>query len=223
MNQERIRVVIADDHYLVREGLKASFKKRSDFHLTGEAEDGKQLMELVRLDPPDVVLTDLRMPFMDGAQATKQIRKIAPGTAVLAVSFMDNLYAIVEVLEAGAMGYISKSAAVSEIMEAICKVHKGIPHFCKTTGTLLGKQIATSGFDPYKKFKPEFTGQQVRIIRLISKGMSTKQIAEQLDITVRTVETHRSNILMNLQMKNPVGIMVYAMKKGLITLEELPS
>lgn len=222
MNRECIRLVIADDHYLVREGLRTSLEKRGGIQLAGEAVNGKELMALVEYHHPDVVLTDLRMPELDGAQATRQIRKMAPATAILALSFMENIFSIVEVLEAGAMGYISKTAPVSEIIEAIHKVHMGIPYFCRTTGTLLGREIARSGFDPYKKFRPDFTGQQVRIIRMISKGMSSKQIADQLEVTVRTVESHRRNILDNLQIRNPVGIMLYAVKKGLVTMEELP-
>lgn len=172
------RIVIADDHHLIREGLSSAIAKKSNHIIVAQAKNGKELIELVKVYKPDIVITDIKMPVLDGIEATKQIIKFNPDIGVIALSFMDNEYAVVDILQAGALGYLSKSADISEILEAISKVYNRLPYYCATTTRLLAKEIALSCFNPYKKFKPVFTEQELRVIRLISLGRSSKEVSD---------------------------------------------
>jgi DNA-binding NarL/FixJ family response regulator len=223
MEQLALSVVIADDHELVRDGLKTALEKKGDFKVIGQAANGKELVELVSILHPEIVVTDINMPVMNGVQATRIIKSLCPDIGIIAVSFMDNEFSVVEMLEAGALGYICKSSGVAELREAIWKVYSKIPYFCASTSALLGQRIAESSFDPYKKFKPIFTEQEIRVIRMIALGKNSREISELLDIKLRTVDAHRRNILENLAIKSPVGIMIYAIKNHIISVEEFPA
>jgi DNA-binding NarL/FixJ family response regulator len=222
MEQVALSIVVADDHELVRDGLKAALEKKGDFKVIGQAANGRELIELVSGLHPDIVVTDINMPVVNGVQAAKVISSLYPDIGIIAISFMDNEFAVVEMLEAGALGYITKSSDVSELREAIWKVYSKIPYLCSSTSVFLGQQIAQSSFDPYKKFKPLFTEQEIRIIRLIALGKNSREISDLLEIKLRTVDAHRRNILENLNIKSPVGIMIYAIKNHIVSLEELP-
>jgi two-component system, NarL family, response regulator NreC len=222
MTHPNITLIIADDHELIRDALKTALEKKAPFTVLATARNGNELIKLVKKHNPDVVITDIKMPVMDGIDATRCIRLSHPDISVMALTMIDNEFSIVEMLEAGALGYLNKGADITEIIEAVYKVYDKLPYYCSTTNACLGKQIAQSKFDPYEKFKPIFTEQEIRIIRLISKGIPTKQISAVLNIKPRTVDAHRRNILDNLQIKNSIGIMIYAIRHNLIKIEELP-
>jgi two-component system, NarL family, response regulator NreC len=217
-----LKIVIADDHQLIREGLTNALHKNDSLKVLGQATNGQELVELVKEFQPDVVLTDIKMPILNGIEATRKIKAINPDIEVVGLSFIENEFAIVELLEAGALGYASKSSSIDEIIEAISKVYNKIPFYCSTTTAFLEKEIAVSSFNPYRRFKPIFTEQEIRVIRCITKGMTSQQISDYLGITVRTVDAHRRNILCNLKLKTPIGIMIYAIKNNLIAIDELP-
>jgi DNA-binding NarL/FixJ family response regulator len=214
-----IKIVMADDHEIFRDGFKLMFTKQPDMILAGEAENGRELIELVRQHRPEVVITDIKMPVMDGIEATKKIMEEFPDTGVIGLSMFDEDDLIIDMLEAGAKGYLLKNAGKEQIKEAIRTVYAGDPYYCKTTSNKLTQMIAKSRFNPYtKKPKVEFSEREKEIIGLISKEFSNKEIAEKLFLSHRTVEGHRLKIMEKMDVKNTVGLVVYAIKNNLLKL-----
>lgn len=215
----QIRIIIADDHEIFRDGFKLMLSKQKDITLAGEAENGKELLELTRTLKPDVVITDIKMPIMDGIEATAKISEEFPETGVICLSMFDEDDLIVDMLEAGAKGFLIKNANKNEIIEAIITVYNNDPYYCKTTSRKLTHMIANSRFNPYKKInKAEFTEREKEIIKMISQEMTNKQIGDKIFLSVRTVEGHRLKILEKMNVKNTVGLVVYAIRNGLLKI-----
>lgn len=214
-----IKIVIADDHEMFRDGFKLMLTKQKDIQLVGEAENGRRLLELVEEEKPDVVVTDIKMPIMDGIEAAKKIHEQFPDTGVIGLSMFDEDDLIIDMLEAGAKGYLLKNSNKEQIGEAIRTVYNGDPYYCKTTSHKLTQMIAKSKFNPYKKKeKIEFTEREIEIVELVCKEMSNKEIAEKLFLSIRTVEGLRLKISEKMNVKNPVGMVIYALKNGLTKL-----
>jgi DNA-binding NarL/FixJ family response regulator len=212
-----IKLMIADDHELYRDGFKLMLSKFPEIILTGEASNGRELLELTAQLNPDVILTDIKMPVMDGIEATKKIAALYPGKGIICLSMYDDDELIIEMLEAGATGYLIKNAGKDQIIEAIKTVYNGDPYYCKTTSHKLTQMIAKSRFNPYHKTaKTEFSEREKEIIACVCDEMTNKQIADKLFISVRTVEGHRLKILEKMNVKNTVGLVVYAIKNGIV-------
>ncbi len=219
IEKKQIRVVIADDHDIYRDGLQLLLKKDREINVVGEAENGHALLELVARHDPHVVITDLRMPVMDGVNAISEINKKHPAVRSIALSTFDSEHLIVDALEAGAVGYIIKNAQKGEIMEAIKTVFDGHPYYCKSTSVRLVKMISDSPFNPYKiKESQQFTDKEKEIIKLICEEKSNKEIGEALFMSSRTVEGLRSKILEKMNVKSAAGIAIYAIKNGLFRI-----
>jgi two-component system, NarL family, response regulator NreC len=215
-NNGHIKLLIADDHEIFRDGFKLMLSKFTDIELVGEAENGRELVELTKKLKPDVIITDIKMPIMDGIDATQKISEKYPDIGIIGLSMFDEDDLIIDMLEAGAKGFLIKNAGKLEITEAIRTVYEGEPYYCKTTSHKLTNLIAKSRFNPYKKVtKIEFTEKERTIIQLICKELSNKEIADKLFVSSRTVEGHRLKILDKMNVKNTVGLVVYAMKHGL--------
>jgi two-component system, NarL family, response regulator NreC len=215
-NNGHIKLLIADDHEIFRDGFKLMLSKFTDIELVGEAENGRELVELTKKLKPDVIITDIKMPIMDGIDATQKISEKYPDIGIIGLSMFDEDDLIIDMLEAGAKGFLIKNAGKLEITEAIRTVYEGEPYYCKTTSHKLTNLIAKSRFNPYKKVnKIEFTDKERIIIQLICKELSNKEIADKLFVSSRTVEGHRLKILDKMNVKNTVGLVVYAMKHGL--------
>ena len=211
-----IRIVLADDHEIFRDGFQTMLKKQSNVELIGEAENGKELIELVEKCNPDVIITDIKMPKMDGVEATKILSGRFPDIGVIALSMFDEDDLVVDMLEAGAKGYLIKNAAKHEILEAISTVFEKGTYYCQHTSHKLAQMIAKSKFNPYKKAKKiEFTKREIDIIRLICAEYSNKEMGTQLNLSVRTIEGYRDKILEKMEVKNTAGIVVYAIKNGI--------
>jgi DNA-binding NarL/FixJ family response regulator len=212
-----IKLMIADDHEIYRDGFKLMLSKFPEIILTGEAANGRELLDLATTLKPDVILTDIKMPVMDGIEATKKLAALFPETGIICLSMYDDDELIIEMLEAGATGYLIKNAGKDQIIEAIKTVYNGDPYYCKTTSHKLTQMIAKSRFNPYKKtVKTEFSEREEEIIACICTEMTNKQIADKLFISVRTVEGHRLKILEKMRVKNTVGLVVYAIKNGIV-------
>jgi DNA-binding NarL/FixJ family response regulator len=213
-----IKLLIADDHEIFRDGFKLMLSKFTDIILVGEAENGKQLIDLTETLLPDVIITDIKMPIMDGIEATKKITSLYPDIGIIGLSMFDEDDLIVDMLEAGAKGFLIKNAGKLEITEAIRTVYNQEPYYCKTTSHKLTNMIAKSKFNPYKKIdRIEFTEREKEIIGLICNELTNKEIADKLFLSSRTVEGHRLKILEKMNVKNTVGLVVYAIKNGLYT------
>lgn len=214
-----IRVLLADDHEVYRDGFNVMLKKNADIELIGEAENGQELIEMTGQLKPDVVITDIKMPVMDGVDATRALAEKYPHIGVIAISMYDDDNLIVDMLEAGAKGYLLKNAYKDEIFEAIKTVHEQKTYYCHHTSAKLAKMIAKSNFNPYKKIpKIEFSEKETEIIRLICQEFSNKDIAGRLFLSVRTIEGYRDAILKKMDVRNTAGIVVYAIKNGIFKI-----
>ncbi|RXK58559.1 response regulator transcription factor [Lacibacter luteus] len=215
-----ITIVIADDHEIFRDGFTVMIKKFPEITIIGEAENGTELVALVRKLRPDVVLTDIKMPKMDGIEATKLLVQEQPGTNIIALSMFDEDNLIVDMLEAGARGYLLKNAHKDEIIEAIKAVYKEQTYYCRHTSSKLMQMIAKSRFTPsQKKERPQFTDKEISIIRLICEQLSNKEIADRLNLSVRTIEGYREKIQEKMDVHNTAGIVVYAIKNKIYSFK----
>jgi DNA-binding NarL/FixJ family response regulator len=211
-----IRVVIADDHEIFREGLEVLFKKQNDIELVGEAGNGRELINITEQLHPDVVITDIKMPVTDGIEATKYLTDKHPEIGIIALSMFDDENLIVDMLEAGAKGYLIKNAHKHEILAAIRTVYNQENYFCNHSTVKLAKMIGKSRFNSSRPSdKPEFNEKEKEVIRHICEELSNKEIASNLHLSIRTIEGYREKILEKMNVKNTAGIVVFAIKHGI--------
>ncbi|MET0394214.1 MAG: response regulator transcription factor [Chitinophagaceae bacterium] len=217
-----IRLVIADDHEIFRDGLSLMLSKQPSISLVGQAENGRKLVDLVRELEPDVVMTDVKMPVMDGIEATRFLLSERPDRKIIALSMFDEENLIVDMLEAGARGYLLKNADKQEILDAICNVYDDKTYYCRHTSSRLISLISKSKFNPYRKKEPlSFTDRETEIIRLICQQLTAQEIADRVFLSKRTVEGHRTRILEKMNVKNTAGVVIYALKHRIVTEEEV--
>lgn len=210
------KVVIADDHEIFRDGFKMILGKMNNCVLIGEASNGRELLDIIDQQNPDLVITDIKMPGMDGIEATRKIREKWPQMGVIALSMFNEDELILEMLEAGANGYLLKNADKAEIIEAIEAVAGGDPYYCRSTNSKLAKLIANSRFHPFHRKKAvEFSEKEIEIIRYICQELTNKEIAEKLYLSIRTVEGHRLRILDKMGVKNSIGLVIYAIQNNI--------
>jgi DNA-binding NarL/FixJ family response regulator len=215
----KIKVIIADDHELYRDGLRMLLQKDDEIEVIGEAANGKQLIELVHANSPDVVLTDLIMPGVDGVTAIKEIYKTG-FTRIITLSTFDTEHLIVEALEAGALGYILKNAQKGEIIEAIKTINDFNPYYCKSTSSRMVRLISKSKFNPYTKENLDlFSEKEKEIIRLICEEKSSEEIGRILFMSKRTVDGLRARILSKMNVKTVAGVAIYAIKNSIYFLK----
>jgi DNA-binding NarL/FixJ family response regulator len=211
-----IKVVIADDHEIFRDGLRMMLQKQPEIELLAEAEDGKELIEHVRHLQPDVVVTDIKMPRMDGTAAARHISEHYPSIGIIALTMFDEEDLIIDMLEAGAKGYLLKNADKHEMVNAIKAVYNGEPYYCQHTSHRLAQMIARSKFSPYTQIvKPVFNEREKEMIAYICDGLTNKEIAAKVFLSVRTVEGLRMKIIEKMNVKNTAGIIIYAIKNDL--------
>ena len=215
-----IRLVIADDHEIFRDGLALMLSRQKNMTLAGQASDGAQLLTLARETQPDVVLADIKMPHMDGIEATKALLKEFPDLKIIALSMFSEENLIVEMLEAGAKGYLLKNADKQEILDAIASVMQNQEYYCRDTSVTLASMIVKSSFSR-KKEVVEFSDRELEIIKLICKQFTAQEMGESLFLSRRTVEGYRTRILEKMNVKNTAGVVIYALKNKLISEKEL--
>jgi DNA-binding NarL/FixJ family response regulator len=214
-----VRIILADDHEIFRDGFQTMLKKQKEIEMVGEAENGKELIELTARLNPDVIITDIKMPVMDGIEATRILSDRFPHIGIIALSMFDEDNLVVDMLEAGAKGYLIKNAPKHEIFEAIKTVYKKGTYYCHHTSNRLAQMIAKSKFNPYKKIpKIEFTERETEIIKLICAELSNKEMASHLNLSIRTVEGYRDKIQEKMDVKNAAGIVIYAIKNGIFKI-----
>jgi DNA-binding NarL/FixJ family response regulator len=217
-----ISLVIADDHEIFRDGLALMLSKQDGLSLLGQAENGKQLIELVDEKQPDIVITDIKMPIMTGIEATRLLLQKYPGLKIIALSMFDEENLIVDMLEAGAKGYLLKNADKKEILEAIDTVYEDNIFYCRHTSARLASLIVKRRLDPAKKKKEfQFSDREKEIITLICRQLTAQQIGERLFLSKRTVEGYRTKIMEKMDVRNTAGVVIFALKNSLIREEEI--
>jgi DNA-binding NarL/FixJ family response regulator len=219
---ETIHIAIADDHEIFLDGLAMMLSRQANFRLCGQVSNGQQLLELIAIKKPDVVLTDIKMPILDGIETTKVILQKFPEIKVIALSMFDEEKLIIEMLEAGASGYLLKNAHKNEIIDAVVNVYEGKNYYCAHTSAMLAAMIVRSRFKAsQQKEAITFTGRENEIIKLICQQYTAQQIADKIFLSKRTVEGHRVKIMEKINAKNMAGLVIFALKNGIITEEDI--
>ena len=212
-----IKVLVADDHPVVRKGVQICLAKQEKIRVVGEAVDGDEALRKARELSPDVVLMDISMPGMNGLAVTEVLRKEAPDMKVLILSVHSNKEYIFRVIQAGAHGYVSKEAPPEELLRAIESVHEGEPHFSEDIARAALNEFVNTGGK--KEPFAQLTVREREVLVLIAEGQSNKEIADRLGIGVRTIETHRERIMRRLNIHSVAGLTKYAIANGLVSLE----
>ncbi|MEP3049052.1 MAG: response regulator transcription factor [Roseibium sp.] len=207
-----IRILLADDHELVRDGIRARLQKVPELEVVGEASNGREALELATTLQPDVLLMDVSMPVMNGLEAATEIRKAQPNIAVLILSIYDNPEYVRGVVQAGARGYILKDISATEMITAITSVASGGYYFSSAVGpTLVGASTSAPVEDPYG-----LTDRERQVLAAIARGQPNKEVAKELGISVRTVESHRLNLREKVGNKNAAQLYKVAEDLGLL-------
>ncbi|MGB2868598.1 MAG: response regulator transcription factor [Bacteroidota bacterium] len=214
---EKIRIVIADDHTIVRQGFRSLLQETEAFEVVGEAENGQEAVQVVKKTSPDVVLLDISMPILNGVQATQRIKKFNSRIKILVLSMHKDEEYVREVFQAGAAGYILKQTTREDLIRAIKEVHKGnaylSPSIAKHLVSDYREVVKGSRFG---RIRSGLTPRELEVLQLVAEGNSNKAIAKQLYISVKTVETHRQKIMDVLKIHDVAGLTRYAIAHRII-------
>jgi NarL family two-component system response regulator LiaR len=217
-NQSTIRVLVVDDHTIVRKGTRALLAEVGDIEVVGEAADGREAVDQAEALRPDVILMDLVMPVMDGIEATRKITGSQPDTRVLALTSFAADDKVFPAIKAGALGYLLKHADPEELVDAIRRVYHGEPSLHPSIARKVLHEVRQPS---EKRPTPDpLTDREIEVLQLVAQGLSNQEIADQLSIAEVTVRTHVSNILGKLHLANRVQAALYALREGFTTLEE---
>lgn len=216
-----IRLLLADDHAVVRSGLRLLLEAQPDMVIVGEVENGADAIRRTTDLRPDVVLMDIEMPGMNGIEATRRIKAESAKTAVLALTMYEDDQYFFEMLRAGASGYVPKRAAPDELVSAIRAVSRGeVFLYPSLAGRLVQDYLQRRDLEAQEPAVDELTPREQEVLTLIAQGLSNGEIGAQLVISAKTVDRHRENIMRKLNLHNRVDLVKYALRKGLIDLEE---
>ncbi|NND33462.1 MAG: response regulator transcription factor [Saprospiraceae bacterium] len=203
-----IRIVIADDHQLFIDGIKSILSKEIGISIVGEVNNGLELLQMMQKIPlPDLILTDIRMPKMDGIAATKALIKLHPNLLVLALSMYDQPSDVIEMLNAGARGYLIKNASKSEMIKAIYSMYQSKEYFSPEL-----EQVIKAYKSEANQSRIPLTRREKEILALIGKGRTSLQIGQELNISKLTVDTHRKNMMKKLKLNSAAGLIRYALR-----------
>lgn len=217
------RLLLADDHTILRDGIRALLSAEPDLDVVGEASNGAELLALLENTPADVVLMDVQMPVLDGFATMTELRRRFPEVRVLVLSMLDHENYVARMLDAGALGYVLKNAAISEITYAIRTVAAGGPFLCTEIGlNMLYRAVAQSGSgggggDTGNPGGADLTARELEVLKLIAEGLTNGEISDKLFTSKRTIETHRQNIIAKTQAKNTAALIKLAVSRGLIS------
>jgi len=215
---ERITVLLADDHMIVREGLRALLKAEGDIEVVGEAQTGREAVQLTKRLRPGVVVMDIAMPLLNGLEATRRILKAVPATRVLILSAHGDDEYIRQVVMLGAAGYLVKQTSADLLSRAIREVQKGNTFFSPSITNRLHSLSLESpdGRGVLKKKKAGLSSREVEVLQLIAEGKANKQVARELGISIKTVEKHRQHLMSKLDLHDTAGLTRYAIAAGII-------
>ena len=217
---EKIKVLIVDDHQVVRQGLRTFLELQDDVLVVGEAGDGELAVEMVRQLNPNVVLMDLVMPRLDGISATRQVKSLGTEVKVIALTSFTEDDKVFPAIQAGASSYLLKDVSPDDLVEAIRAVHRGEARLHPDIARKLMEQIAQQASPARESRLDELTEREREVTNLVAKGCSNQEIANELVISEKTVKTHVSNILGKLQLEDRTQLAIYAIKKGLVNPDQ---
>jgi NarL family two-component system response regulator LiaR len=218
-----IKILIADDHALVRDGTRRILEAEKDLRVVGEASDGEEAVALASSLEPNVAIVDIAMPKLDGVEVTRRIKASCPGTAILVVTAYDDDQLVFGLLEAGAAGYLLKSARGHELVEAVRALHAGESVLdAAITRKVLDHFMASPGKRERQKASETLTQREIEIMKLLTGGLSNQEIADRLFLSIRTVQGHLATIFGKLGVGSRTEAVVRALKEGWVTLEDVP-
>ena len=215
-----IRVLIADDHKIMLAGLRSLLEKQADFEVVGEAENGRKAVQMVQEKTPDVVVMDVSMPDLNGMEATTQIIESLPETKVIALSMHSDKRFVMGMLRAGASGYLLKDCASQELANAIFQVAGGKKYLSpEITGVIIDNVLQGGSSEELTTVSSVLSAREREVLQLIAEGWSTKQIASHMYVSIKTIETHRRQIMKKLDLHNIADLTKYALREGLTSIE----
>jgi len=212
-----LRILIADDHEVVRRGLAALLQQQPDWQVCGEAGDGREAVEKAQQLQPDVVILDIGMPSLNGLEATRQMLKANPKARILVLTLHDSDQMVRDVLNAGARGFLLKSDAASELVAAVEALGRDKTYFTsKVSPMVLEPHLRGPSGPPLTLSRSRLTPREREIVQLLAEGKSTKEVAVTLGLSVKTAETHRSNIMRKLQLHSVSDLVLYAVRNNIV-------
>jgi NarL family two-component system response regulator LiaR len=219
----KIKILIADDHAVVRDGTRQILEHEADMDVVAEAADGSEAIKLAGTARPDVAIIDIAMPDVDGIEATRQIKSLYPSVAVLILSAYDDDQFVFSLLEAGAAGYLLKSVRGRELIEAVRQVYAGESVLHPAIARkVLNRFVPASGKTSAQKTADMLSEREIEVLKLATRGFSNQDIADELCLSLRTVQAHLGHIFNKLQVSSRTEAVVRALKEGWVTLEDIP-
>lgn len=213
-----IRIILVDDHQIVRDGLKLLLSSQADFEIVAEGKDGHEAIALVKKYNPDVLISDISMPNLNGLESVELIKKESPGTKVMFLSMFDKEEYVTTAVKIGAHGYLLKDSGKEEMIKAIRKIADGDKYFSSDVSGILVNHMMSSGpkIDTEVENDYNLTKREIQILSKVVDGWSNKQIADDADISVRTIETHRLNIMKKMKVNNAADLVRKALVSNLV-------
>jgi len=213
---DKIKILVVDDHAIMRDGIRALLSLHDDIEIVGEAAEGREAIDKAREFAPDVIVMDIAMPGMDGLEATRRIRKRSPVAKVIVLTQYDNKEYVLSVIKAGAAGYVPKRALGSELVSAIRAVHRGDSFlYPSAAAALIEGYRQQAEAEPYDRL----TEREREILKLVADGHTSREIADMLFISLKTVLGHRAKIMEKLDLHNRAELIKYAIRKGLVSID----
>ncbi len=218
---KKIRILLADDHSIVRSGLRSLFRTTHEFIVVGEASNGDDAVRLAAKLHPDIAIMDISMPKMSGIEATKLIKQRHPDIKVLILTIHDNEEYIYEMIRAGANGYVLKDAEKQEIFTAVRTVASSEPFFSPGVSKLIVEKIAKDNAAPPRTSSPNLrlTKREEEVLRLVAEGLTSRAIADKLCLSISTINTHRTNLMQKLDIHETAGLVRFAIQEGLMKVD----
>lgn len=214
-----IKLLLVDDHPVVREGLKSALSSKARMKVVGEASTGEEAVLKARQLRPDIILLDINMPIMTGLQAAKILRGVAPRTKIIALTMHDNKEYILKITQLGARGYVLKDSSPSELVQAIETVHAGEVYFSSRASKQILKEYVKTADRSKSDPGPELSGREQEVLKMIATGLSNRAIAERMFVSIRTVQSYRDRIVQKLGINTVAGLTKYAIRRGLVAVE----
>ena len=213
-----LNVLIVDDHRILRQGLKSLLEKEPDLHVAAEADDGREALDILASTPIDLVIMDVAMPGLNGIEATRKLSSLRPGVKVIGLSMHTDRRFVAEMLKSGAVGFVSKDSAFEELVQAIRTVQGGQVYLSPSAAGVVVDEYLRRTFPAQPSAFSSLTAREREVLQLMAEGRNTKQIAMDLHVSIKTVETHRRQVMEKLGLYSVAELTKYAIREGLTTL-----